>query len=388
MQISSRFDGGAVEVVDASDGQNVRLRVRPDTAADFAQWFYFRVDGMAEQRCTYRFENAAQCAFPGGWQGYRVVASYDTENWFRVDAEYDGQVLAFSHRAEHDTVYYAYFEPYGEARHHQFLGRIRRQGIARVHSVGDSVAGRALECVTVGKDNGTAGEPTPVIWIVARQHPGETMAEWFVEGLLKRLLGLDDWAGDPVGRLLREHARFHVVPNINPDGAALGNLRTNAAGANLNREWLTPSATHSPEVLHVRNAIEQTGCDMFFDIHGDETLPYVFVAGSEMLPDFTERQTLEQRHFVDAFKTASPDFQDRYGYEADKYREDALKLASKYFAHRYRCLSLTLEMPFKDNADLPDGIHGWSGARSSALGAAMLQAVLAQVRAFPKSATQ
>jgi murein tripeptide amidase MpaA len=163
---------------------------------------------------------------------------------------------------------------------------------------------------------------------------------------------------------------------MNPDGSALGNLRTNAAGANLNREWMQPDPARSPEVLCVRDAIDASGCDMFFDIHGDEALPYVFVAGSEMLPDFSEQQACEQRAFVERFKRASPDFQDKFGYEVGKYREDALKLASKYISNAFRCLSLTLEMPFKDNANLPDPRVGWDGARSAALGAAMLQAVV------------
>jgi murein tripeptide amidase MpaA len=176
--------------------------------------------------------------------------------------------------------------------------------------------------------------------------------------------------------VLAERAVFHIVPNMNPDGSSLGNLRTNAAGANLNREWMEPDAQRSPEVLCVRQAIEQTGVDLFFDIHGDEALPHVFVAGSEMLPGFTDAQRADQDRFVAAFLRASPDFQTQYGYEASKYNEDALKLASKYIGHTYGCLSLTLEMPFKDNADLPDARVGWDGARSAALGAAMLQAIL------------
>ena len=154
--------------------------------------------------------------------------------------------------------------------------------------------------------------------------------------------------------MLFDHAVFHIVPNMNPDGSVLGNLRTNAAGANLNREWMEPDAARSPEVLAVRNAIHATGCDLFFDIHGDEALPYVFVAGSEMLPGFTEKQAQEQKAFIECFKQASPDFQDEYGYEASKYQTDALKLASKYVGNEFGCLSLTLEMPFKDNANLPD----------------------------------
>jgi murein tripeptide amidase MpaA len=64
------------------------------------------------------------------------------------------------------------------------------------------------------------------------------------------------------------------------------------------------------------------------------------------------------------------------GYSASKYSTELLTLASKYVGHTFKCLSLTLEMPFKDNADLPDPHVGWNGARSSALGAAMLQPIL------------
>ncbi|HET9763164.1 MAG TPA: hypothetical protein VFR50_06600, partial [Casimicrobiaceae bacterium] len=54
-----------------------------------------------------------------------------------------------------------------------------------------------------------------------------------------------------------------------------------------------------------------------------------------------------------------------------------LTLASKYVGQTFGCLSLTLEMPFKDNADLPDEAVGWNGARSAHLGAAALEAFLA-----------
>lgn len=63
------------------------------------------------------------------------------------------------------------------------------------------------------------------------------MAEWFVEGLLDRLLDEDD----AVSRTLLDKAVFYIVPNMNPDGSVRGHLRTNAAGVNLNREWQTPS---------------------------------------------------------------------------------------------------------------------------------------------------
>ena len=371
--ISSAFDSGAIEIVSSNvaDGAaDFELHVRKDSHADFRQWFHFRLSGARGIACTLRFSNAGACTYPEGWKNYRAVASYDRVRWFRVPTRYDGSVMTVEHTPERDAVWYAYFEPYSHEMHQALIGRAGQSPLARVERLGSSVDGRDIDLVTCGAHDGPGRK---VIWIIARQHPGESMAEWFVEGLLDRLLD----RSDPVGRRLLERAVFHIVPNMNPDGSARGNLRTNAAGANLNREWMEPTMEKSPEVFVVRARIRATGVDAFFDIHGDEGLPYVFVAGGEMLPGFGPEQAKAQSDFIARFKQASPDFQDVHGYSAGKYREDALKLASKWVGHTFGCLSLTLEMPFKDNADLPDPEFGWSGARSRTLGAAIMEPLLA-----------
>lgn len=375
VQINSQFDAGAIEIVSCERADDIRLRMRADSHAELAQWFYFALSGARGIDCTMTFENASQCVFAQGWQDYQAVASYDRLTWFRVPTSYDGTTLVIRHRPAHDRVYYAYFEPYSEERHARFVSAAAQLPGVRLTVLGHTVQGRALDMLTIGEPGGGKRN----VWMIARQHPGETMAEWFVEGFIKRLCGLDDWHSDPVARRVLEHAVFRIVPNMNPDGSVLGNLRTNAAGTDLNREWMQPAHARSPEVLAVRDAMHASGCDMFFDIHGDEVLPYVFIAGSEMLPDFTAEQAREQAAFVAFLKQASPDFQDVYGYEADKHHHDALKLASKYAGHTFKCLSLTLEMPFKDNANLPDARVGWNGARSASLGAAMLQAIYWQL---------
>ena len=368
--ISCAFDSGAIEVVssDARDGAaDFGLRIRKDSHADFAQWFHFRLSGARGLACTLRFENASECTYPKGWKDYHVVASYDRERWFRVPTTYDGKAMTVQRTPERDAVWYAYFEPYSLERHQALVGRASNSPLVTTERLGATVDGRDIDLITVGKTDAIRK-----VWIVARQHPGESMAEWFMEGLIERLLD----EADPVSRKLLDRAVFYLVPNMNPDGSVRGNLRTNAAGANLNREWMEPSPERSPEVFLVRNKLQETGVDVFFDIHGDEGLPYVFVAGGEMLPGFSESQKAAQDAFIASFKRASPDFQDVHGYEASKYNNDALKLASKWVGHTYGCLSLTLEMPFKDNADLPDPRAGWSGERSRKLGAAMLGPML------------
>lgn len=367
IRISSAFDAGAIDVVAATDPQALVVRLRADSHAEFRQWFYFRLQGVRDQNVRIRFDNAAECTYVHGWRDYRVVASYDRVDWFRVPTAFDGTAMTATFDAARDSVYLAYFEPYSWERHLALLGRADASPLARVTSLGGTVEGRDMDLVTVG----TPGPGKKSLWVIARQHPGETMAEWYVEGMLERLLD----RADPIARRVLERAVVHLVPNMNPDGSVRGNLRTNAAGANLNREWMTPSLERSPEVFHVRAAMQAAGVDGFLDIHGDEGLPYVFTDGNERLSTYTPRMEALERGFGAALEAANPDFQTVHGYPSNKETKVNLTVASKWAGHTYGGLALTLEMPFKDNANLPDARQGWSGARSKRLGADTLTAL-------------
>ncbi len=377
LRISSNFDSGAIEVVklERADGIEVNIRrdVNLDPEVDFRQWFHFRLQGAREQLTSIRFLNAGQCTYPQGWEGYQAVATYDHVHWFRVPTTYRNGVMTVRHVPERDSIYYAYFEPYTYDRHLKLLGRVEHSPLARASDLGSTLEGRDVNLIQI---HSGANDARKKVWIIARQHPGETMAEWLVEGLLDRLLD----SNDAVARLVLQHADFYIVPNMNPDGSVLGNLRSNAAGANLNREWHEPSMERSLEVLVVRQKMIETGVDLFIDVHGDEGLPYNFIAGVEMMPGVTERQVEQQAAFIANFKMASPDFQDKHGYPPNYAGGETFKLASKWVANRFACLGLTLEMPFKDNANLPNEKVGWNGERSKQLGAAMLLPILQHVR--------
>jgi murein tripeptide amidase MpaA len=59
-----------------------------------------------------------------------------------------------------------------------------------------------------------------------------------------------------------------------------------------------------------------------------------------------------------------PRFQTEKGYETAKPGKANLSMATAQLAERFGAVSMTLEMPFKDNADLPDPEEGWSPDRS------------------------
>ena len=75
MKISSDFDSGNIEVIDASDPQQVLLAIRPDSKSHHFQWFHFKVEGMTPgQRHGFSLTNAGQSAYSHAWTGYNAAA--------------------------------------------------------------------------------------------------------------------------------------------------------------------------------------------------------------------------------------------------------------------------------------------------------------------------
>ncbi|REL27024.1 hypothetical protein DXX93_10935 [Thalassotalea euphylliae] len=367
MQISSNFDSGNIQVLAANDPSDIQLAINKDNGSEFFQWFHFKLHNNERVEHHIRIVNAGQSAYVEGWQDYQAVASYDREHWFRVPTEFDGQELKITFMPEFDSVYFAYFQPYSYERHQDLLHQAQLDIDCELQILGQTLDGRDMSLLKIGEE----GADKKNVWITARQHPGETMAEWFVEGFIDRLLDEDDG----VARALLNKAVFYIVPNMNPDGSVRGHLRTNAIGVNLNREWQTPSMERSPEVYLVTEKMKATGVDMHLDIHGDEALPYNFVAGSEGIPSYDARHKALEDKFKEVLLAITPEFQDEKGYDKDEPGQANLTVGSNWVGETFKCLAYTIEMPFKDNALLPDYSVGWSGERSSIFGRDVLTAI-------------
>jgi len=401
VSISDAFDGGNVKFIGTRPNENdpdnttdVLLHIKPDIYTELEkighmQYFSFRssVSGLGfppsnkKHKIRYVLENAEASSYPEAWIGSTVFYTTnieDSDSWRRnQDTVYsDGQLCWEHEHSQNGSVFFSYFPPYSYSRH---LGLVSRcSQYADTISLGQSLDGRDIECIKLGKGK-------TVCWFIHRQHPGETMAEYYAEGLLTRILGLDSngMVDDDVKKLTDMYT-FYIVPLMCPDGAVRGHLRTNACGANLNREWATkrfyeaPTLERSPEVYAVLKKMDETGVDIFLDIHGDEELPFNFISGAEMTPKWGKRMESLHGAFVAAYQRSNSDMQQRIGYPAPESTKAALQymnVATNQIATRFDCLSMTLEMPFKDCLSNRDPERGWSPDRSRKLGASVLAAL-------------
>ena len=367
LSIQSRFDSGNIEVLSDQEADAIRLQIRPDAGGRHMQWFYFQLCDAAGKPCRMMIENAGRVSYPDGFKNYQAVCSIDLVEWQRVPTRFDGEHLVIEHTPEADVVHYAYFAPYTLERHRQLIADALSSPLVRAESLCTTPDGHAHTLLTIGEP--ARGRKS--LWITARQHPGETMAEWWVEGFLDRLLDPEE----PVARRLLEQAVVYLVPNMCIDGSVRGHLRCNAHGRNLNREWRNPSPELSPEVFYVVERMRETGVDFSLDVHGDENLPYNFIAGSESIDSWNADRQAELDRFKQLLATVSPDFQTEHGYAVEAPGSSDLRKCTDFVAETFGCLAVTLEMPFKDSAITPLPEIGWSPDRSRHLGRACVDAI-------------
>jgi len=420
--ISDAYDGGNIEYVGSNETTapyaiRIYLRIKSDPFTQLEnkyhrQYFSFRcicqTPNNTAAQLIFEILNAKDCSFPKAWLGTTVFVSTDLlSGWTRVSStQYNSTMghLIWSYNLQQSSIvggstilYFSYFPPYTYERHLHLISACAStasKSIARVASLGKTLEGRDIDLVIVGFG-------PRIAWIIHRQHPGETMAEFFAEGLLNRLLSLEFHTlqrdenvkgDDNVKTTAVEMFTFYIIPNMCPDGAVHGYLRTNANGSNLNREWAStrkyqaPTLERSPEVFYVLQEMDKTGVDVFVDVHGDESIPLNFIVGNEGLWD--ERLQALHGAFVGAYARANSDMQKIVSYKPvstntkhkngkDKEKNNInLAIASRQIAHRFQCLSVTLEMPFKDCLSNPDPIYGWSPDRARKLGASLLEALV------------
>ena len=93
------------------------------------------------------------------------------------------------------------------------------------------------------------------------------------------------------------------------------------------------------------------------------------------IPSWSDELARMQKKFSDSLMSISPDFQDVRGYDKDKPGTANLSIASNSIAEKYKCLSITLEMPFKDTKKTAMPLIGWTPIRSEIFGSHMVDAI-------------
>ena len=253
LKLNSRFPGGNaadVEIVETSPIPEVRFASDPCGGPE-ALWFCFRLEETAPDPGRHtkvrlvwnHFDNVlgagdSPCCVP--------VCQVPGQPWTRLTQGQETRTpdgrrqLTWLVPHPAPTLEIAFCFPYGPADVDATLERGKDYWQAA--AIGLSQGGRRI--VRLSNAPGTPGGTQPGIYLIARQHSGETPGSWVLDGFLRHL-----------AQIRKAGYVVWAVPLAHIDGVMGGHYGKDGFPYDLNRAWGTPPMRH--ETLVIRNDVQR-----------------------------------------------------------------------------------------------------------------------------------
>ncbi|MBN1583697.1 MAG: hypothetical protein JXA89_23525 [Anaerolineae bacterium] len=207
-------------------------------------WFCFRIanEGLPAAQPQVNLVLKQTYNMLGGHvpQFMRPVIRYAGENWQRLGAPLiaglpDGRSrVVWTVDAPRSSADVAYCYPYGRPE----VGKLVEEtdGFWQLDTIGVSQGSRPVQRLSNG--SGAEGGNRPGLYLIARQHAGETPGSWVLDGFLRYLTICGDNA--PL---------VWAVPLSNVDGVEGGDYGKDNFPYDLNRAWGAPPMRHETLVI-------------------------------------------------------------------------------------------------------------------------------------------
>ena len=241
-------------------------------------WFNLDCIGAAGSRIRFLWSNAHLCLGTGSAEAManvRPVVRLDGGDWERVpevevkQRPLGGHLVAFATPSPCRRAQAAFCYPYSPEDLGATLKKVK--GCWQLAVIGLTGRGRGLLRLHSMADGDKQARPG--VYIVARQHAGETPGSWVLDGILRAVA-----ADKPTGSLRRVHWR--AVPFADLDGVVAGDYGKDSFPVDFNRAW--SAMPMRPEVAAIqqdmRHFAEGRPRRLVLDLHGPgggETRAYV-----------------------------------------------------------------------------------------------------------------
>lgn len=253
LKISTRFPGGNaadVEILQEGDHPEVRFSSDPCGGPE-ALWFFFRLvettpdpERQTKIRLTWKHFDNVLGASDG--QACVPVCQPAGQAWMRLRQGEEVKLpdgrrqLSWWIQHPAPTTDLAFCYPYGQADVHALLDRFKEYW--QPSTIGISQGGRRIQ--RLHNSVGTPGGTQPGVYIVARQHAGETPGSWVLDGFLRHL-----------AQVRKAGYVVWTVPLVDVDGVVHGLYGKDCFPYDLNRAWGQPPMRH--ETLVIRRDVQR-----------------------------------------------------------------------------------------------------------------------------------
>jgi hypothetical protein len=257
---SEAFDSGRLGTIRPVGAGNydLTLRVSP-LGKQHSAWLNFFINN-SRRSITINILNVYNIGEFTRSPPSQFVYSCDGVTWQRItNASLRSGTFRFQKRFPCSPVQVATYFPYPYSAIEQYVENKRANPFVNITTLGLSVQGRDIRMLELTNWNINESIKRQV-FMVGRQHPGETSSTYIYEGVIDYVL---------MNTSILDRFHFYLVPAANPDGIYLGNTREQSQGLDPNRGW---NSNRVQETMIVRQALDRIDAlhpiDFFLDNHG------------------------------------------------------------------------------------------------------------------------
>lgn len=264
VQIIKDFEHAAVEKPKVFESDRLVAFAAPLGDSPRGMWFHFKVSGGDGENYTFVLTNIDQLLGGHGFGHVVPVFRHGDGDWQRVDPEKcvagEPSEALFSSRYRPTASFFqfeapcgpeiteiAYSFPYTAEMIDEALERWSTDRNVTIETICKSRGGRPVQAVRIGKPS----KNKKLVWVLARQHAGETPGSYAAEGLVDAILGKAKWAQG-----LRRRATVYVVPAVDVDAVADGEFGKDRGPVDFNRDWC--AYPKRPEIKALREAMDKS----------------------------------------------------------------------------------------------------------------------------------
>lgn len=271
LALTTDFDGARVNDCKIN-GNSISIKIKPENKPiNDSPWYAFKLHAKSESKRDVR----VRVKYYGGKHRYHPKVSEDGITWQTVPYRLKKGDLIFNVSLGNKPLLVAGQEIVSNHAYTNWMQAIKNRFQLTSIPLGQSVQGRAITALL------SKGQSDKYLLVIGRQHPPEITGALAYFPFSEALLENSEFT---------KHYNILFVPNINPDGVALGHWRHNVNGVDLNRDWKDFKQPETAAIKHYLDTIVKSGGKIMYGVDFHSTHHDVFYTmpqGHGLTPDDT-----------------------------------------------------------------------------------------------------
>lgn len=305
------------------------ITIKPEnTPINPSPWYAFKVEASKSTDISIILKIAGDRK-----NRYLPKISQDMKLWQRHRYQYHGNKLHIKVTATTKPLYIAGQEIINNQYYIDWAKQLQESSSVKRTKLGESFQGRSIYKLE------SKAKSDEWLVILGRLHPPEITGALALFPFVETLLAKNAFA-----HAFREKYNLLIIPNLNPDGVALGNWRHNANGVDLNRDWITFKQPETQQVHQYLQNLVAKGQKIKFAVDFHSTQHDVFYT---MPVDYGVEDRYFVKHWLGALDKAMPNF-DVIQKPGNRPNNGVSK---QYFADNYKVHAITYEMGDETNRE-------------------------------------